>query len=250
MNNQIIALFCDFKYITTKLLNKFNKNQLIIFGYSLNKDDFDYICSDYQLEIFKNQNYKFIDLKNENIDQLVKKYQISKIHITKSFKNYDHFLNFFPNTITEDDLLDINNIKKALINADINSFYKIAGFNYTFSGIVTHCNHLGRTINFPTANILTNDSLVIKNGVYLVKVIIDDKNIQFGMGDHWINRNNLKVFETYIFNFSNDIYNSKITFELLDYIRDNQKINSLDQLKTLLNNDKKECLKRMEKYNE
>ncbi|WP_434336339.1 riboflavin kinase [Mycoplasma capricolum] len=249
MNGQFIALFCDFKYLTTKLLNKFNKDQLIIFGYSLNKNDFDYICSDYQLKIFKNQKYHFIDLNNQDINQLINKYQFTKVYITKSFKKISNIQNIFPNTYIEDDLTDINNAKQALINADINSFYNIAGFNYTFSGIVTHCNHLGRTIGFPTANILTNDSLVIKNGVYLVKVIIGDKNTQFGMGDHWINRNNLKVFETYIFNFSNDIYNSKITFELLDYIRDNQKINSLDQLKTLLNNDKKECLKRMEKYN-
>ncbi|UKS53777.1 riboflavin kinase [Mycoplasma feriruminatoris] len=249
MNNQIIALFCDFKYITTKLLNKFNKDQLIIFGYSLDENDFDYICSKDQLEIFKSQNYKFIDLKNINIDQLVNKYQFSKVHITKSFTKIDHLLNFFSNTIIEDDLLDINQAKQALINADVKKFNKIAGFNYTFSGIVTHCNHLGRTIGFPTANILTNTSLVIKNGVYLVKVTIDDQIIKYGMGDHWINRNNLKVFETYIFNFSSDIYNSKITFELLDYIRDNQKIESLDQLKALLNNDKNECLKRLEKYN-
>lgn len=128
----------------------------------------------------------------------------------------------------------------------LKSLKKLTGFNYTFSGIVTLCNQLGRTINFPTANILTNPTLKIKSGVYLVKCIIDDHIVKYGMGDNWINRNNLMVFEANIFDFDKDIYSKKITFEILKYIRENKKINNLDELVELLENDKSTCLKLLE----
>ncbi|SYV96124.1 riboflavin kinase-FAD synthetase [Mycoplasma putrefaciens] len=50
------------------------------------------------------------------------------------------------------------------------------------------------------------------------------------------------VFEANIFDFNKDIYSKHISFELLEYIRENQKINSLDQLVELIENDKKTCL--------
>ncbi|MDQ0568097.1 riboflavin kinase [Mycoplasma yeatsii] len=242
-----VCLFTDSKYLTKHFLDKFNKNELIIFTYNQANDDFDYICSNHQLNLFKNNGYQIVEIDDKkDFKSLVDQFNVSKIYTLKSFLKIDKLIEVFPNTIIEDDLDLIAKSKEFLINANSKEFKKLTGFNYTFSGIVTLCNQLGRTINFPTANILTNPTLKIKSGVYLVKCIIDDHIVKYGMGDNWINRNNLMVFEANIFDFDKDIYSKKITFEILKYIRENKKINSLDELVELLENDRSTCLKLLE----
>ncbi|AJM71732.1 riboflavin kinase [Mycoplasma yeatsii] len=242
-----VCLFADSKYLTKHFLDKFNKNELIIFTYNQNNDNFDYICSNHQLNLFKNDGYQIVEIDDKkDFKSLVDQFNVTEIYSLKSFSKLDKLVEVFPNTIIEDDLDLIAKSKEFLINANSVEFKKLTGFNYTFSGIVTLCNQLGRTINFPTANILTNPTLKIKSGVYLVKCIIDDHIVKYGMGDNWINRNNLMVFEANIFDFDKDIYSKKITFEILKYIRENKKINSLDELVELLENDRSTCLKLLE----
>ncbi|AEM68819.1 riboflavin kinase [Mycoplasma putrefaciens] len=242
MNNQKTAIFTDFKYLTKRFLCSFTKANLVVFGYCYADDDFDYLCSNYQISEFKKQGFKIIELLNDDFLELINQYNISNVYSLKSFSQLDKLVKLCTNTIIKDDTDLIKQAKQLLVDADIKEFKKITGFNYSFSGIVTLCNQLGRTINFPTANILTNSTFVVKNGVYLVKVVIDHQQVRYGMGDSWVNRNNLMVFEANIFDFNKDIYSKHISFELLEYIRENQKINSLDQLVELIENDKKTCL--------
>jgi|GEM_PF-6787321 riboflavin kinase/FMN adenylyltransferase len=47
------------------------------------------------------------------------------------------------------------------------------------------------------------------------------------------------MLEVHIFDFDRDIYDTEITIEILLTIRDNQKFNSLDELKKQIEKDKK-----------
>ena len=68
-------------------------------------------------------------------------------------------------------------IREELLNNNFNNAEKLLGRPYTFSGKIVHGQHLGRTINIPTANIwLPNQRLPIK-GVYAVKCKLNDLSL-------------------------------------------------------------------------
>ncbi len=98
--------------------------------------------------------------------------------------------------------------------------------------IVIKWKQLWRTVWYNTANIsyINND---IADWVYKINIVIDNKLYKWA----WSFRSNLNIFESHIFDFNNDIYWKEIEIILLEKIRDNKKINSLDELKKLIEND-------------
>jgi riboflavin kinase/FMN adenylyltransferase len=119
----------------------------------------------------------------------------------------------------------------------------LLGRTYELSGKVIQGEQLGRKLGFPTANIDV-DSLkcIPKNGVYAVRVIIGGKNY-FGMMNIGVRptiNNNNKQIEVHIFDFSETIYSKNITVQFIDFIRDEQKFASLEDLITQIKKDEEE----------
>ena len=134
-------------------------------------------------------------------------------------------------------------IRNMLLNGDVKKANMFLGKDYSISGKVVHGEKIGRTIGFPTANILfEKNKLIPKCGVYVVKVIIDHLKY-FGMLNIDCNTHKLEV---HIFNFSKDIYDKKITIKLIERLRDNKKFDSLNELKSQLIKDKDNCNKFLE----
>ena len=134
-------------------------------------------------------------------------------------------------------------IRNMLLNGDVKKANMFLGEDYSISGKVVHGEKIGRTIGFPTANILfKKNKLIPKCGVYVVKVIIDHLKY-FGMLNIDCNTHKLEV---HIFNFSKDIYDKKITIKLIERLRDNNKFDSLNELKSQLIKDKDNCNKFLE----
>ena len=108
---------------------------------------------------------------------------------------------------------------------------------YAISGIVEHGRQLGRTIGFPTANLkYENNKIIPKNGVYYTNVKWKN-NIYKGItnigSNPTVNGQKLTV-ETFILDFNEDIYNEQITIYFIERIRDEEKFNSIDELKNQL----------------
>ena len=116
------------------------------------------------------------------------------------------------------------------------------GREYSISGLVVHGNALGRKIGYPTANLEIQKNIFIpKMGVYGSTVKIGNKGKIYKaltfIGISNINKE-LRV-ESHILDFSKMIYGKNITVILLKYIRDNIKVNSIDEVKKLLEKDEK-----------
>ncbi|ATZ21571.1 riboflavin kinase [Mesoplasma tabanidae] len=134
---------------------------------------------------------------------------------------------------------DIKKSEVFLKQGKIKEYKKLNGFNFGFKGFVEHGNHIGRTINYPTANIIINDELILKEAVYLTttKLPNDDKTYP-SISAYWTNKNGINVFESHLLDFDQDIYGWGIDIEIIDFIRESIKVNSLEELKELLNKDK------------
>ncbi|MFM9826394.1 bifunctional riboflavin kinase/FAD synthetase [Flavobacterium sp.] len=133
-------------------------------------------------------------------------------------------------------------IRKALQEGNMNLANEYLGYNYFLSGTVFEGKQLGRTISFPTANlkIEENYKLIPRNGVYVVKSILN-KKIVFGMMNIGFNPTvkgeNLSI-EIHYFDFDANLYGQKIAVDLLQFIRAEQKFESVTLLKQQLEKDK------------
>jgi riboflavin kinase / FMN adenylyltransferase len=133
-------------------------------------------------------------------------------------------------------------IRNALSQGNIELANSFLGYNYPLTGIVSKGKQLGRTIGFPTANIIIEEDykLIPQNGVYVVKSDIDG-TIVYGMmniGTRPTVDGTSQTIEVHFFDFNKDIYNKKITISLLKRMRSEQKFESVDGLKNQLSLDK------------
>jgi riboflavin kinase/FMN adenylyltransferase len=90
--------------------------------------------------------------------------------------------------------------------------------------------------------------LLPKNGVYFVKVILEQGEFYGMMNIGYrptVSTGNDIFIEVNIFDFNKDIYGNKIKVVLKKFIRDEKKFNSLDELVEQLNKDKTECKKHL-----
>lgn len=155
-------------------------------------------------------------------------------------------LNFEVEEIAAEEIDDVSvsstKIRNALIDGDMKTANEYLGYTYMLTGDVKKGKGLGRQLNFPTANlfIVEKYKLIPKNGVYVVKSILNDK-LYYGMMNIGFNPTvdgSSKSIEIHFFDFNSDLYGENIQVDILERIRDEHKFDSLEELKTQLLKDK------------
>jgi riboflavin kinase/FMN adenylyltransferase len=164
----------------------------------------------------------------------------------EDLKEYGDFYGFKVTEIMPQEVDDVavssTKIRNALFKGDVKTANKFLGYNFSLTGKVEKGRGIGSTIDFPTANIIIEESykLIPHSGVYLVKAIIKGVNV-FGMmniGNNPTVSDDIKTnIEVHFFDFSNDIYGEVIKVELLDYLRNEIKFPSVLALKEQLKKD-------------
>ena len=155
--------------------------------------------------------------------------------------------NFDVYTIPAQDISSITvsstKVRKAIAAGDFNRVADFLGRNFELTGTVSKGKGLGRTIDFPTANINVEETykLIPPIGVYLVSVEYEKKlfNGMMNIGTRPTLNGENQTLEVHLFDFNEDLYKKKLKLIFLGKIRDEQKFESLDALKKQLENDKK-----------
>ncbi len=150
-----------------------------------------------------------------------------------------------------DEKISSTKLRDLIKEGKLMQFKSLTGYNYPFQGKVIEGDKRGRQLGFPTANIdFPKEKITPKIGVYLVKVIIDEKEyfgvMNIGHKPTFNNEKNLS-FEIHIFDFNQDIYNKTLTTEILEYLREEKKFSSILELKNQITNDVKEAKKLLQK---
>ena len=134
-------------------------------------------------------------------------------------------------------------IRQRLEEGDVKGAASMLGYGYSLHGVVVAGNRLGRTIGFPTANMQLYEplKLVPCNGVYSVEV--ETLGMRFlGMCNigcrPTVGAGNARTIETHIFDFDEDIYGLDMKITFVERIREEQRFDSLEELKTQLAKDK------------
>lgn len=124
-------------------------------------------------------------------------------------------------------------------NGKIKELNKILGYNFAIDGRVVNGQKIARQLGFKTANIKPKTPIITpKYGVYKTQTIINnyDKKFlsitNFGLKPTLSEGKELiPIFENHIIDFNQDIYHQKITIEFIDFIREEKKFSSIEELK-------------------
>lgn len=137
-----------------------------------------------------------------------------------------------------------SHIRQLILQGDMASAAKFLGHPHVLSGEVVPGRQLGRTIGIPTANILIPDGVVVPRfGVYACRCVVDDEaytavtNIgsRPTVGGHQVRA------ESWILDFSGNLYGKKLTLEFIKFLRPEQKFDSLEQLQAQIRQDANEA---------
>ena len=196
-------------------------------------DEFiNWLCKTYNVKgIVVGFNFKF-GYKNLGDVELLKKFE----------EEYRYKLYVMEPCKSEGEIISSTTIRKELVDGNVEKAFDMLSRPYMLSGKVIDGKKLGRTIGFPTANLEINQQKVIpKKGVYYTNVKINEKIFKgiTSVGNNpTVNGQELTV-ETYILDFSNDIYGKEINIYFIDRIRDEIKFNNINELIEQLKKDKK-----------
>ena len=156
-------------------------------------------------------------------------------------KKYEYKYICVPPIKEDNEVVSSSLIKKYLREGNVEKANSILESNFTISGTVIHGAKLGRTIGFPTANIIYPKELVkLPFGAY--KVVVNDRNAVMNWGmKPTVNNVVEPVAEVHILDFEGDLYGKYIGIDVLKQIRPEKKFDNLDELKIQIEKDIKSC---------
>lgn len=148
-------------------------------------------------------------------------------------------------------IINSTDIRQMVREGKIEKANKDLGHPFKMQGKVIKGAQRGRLLNFPTANLKPSFKYVTaKSGVYFTRVNID-RDFYYALTDIGTNptfENKKMKIETYIMDFSKDIYGKNISIEFLEYLRPDYKFNSPEELIGQMEKDKKTGRNLIEKY--
>ncbi len=164
---------------------------------------------------------------------------------------YDYEVEEIPRQDIDEIGISSTKIRRALEDGDISTANTYLGRSYSVAGKVVEGDKLGRSIGYPTANIKVKEGykLIPADGIYAVKVCNKYRkyNGMLNIGNRPTVGGQNRTIEVNIFDFNQDIYDSEISIEFIDRIRDEIKFDSLDGLKLQLKEDEKAVRNRLSK---
>ena len=203
------------------------------------------------------------DFSEQNAEDYISNFLVKNFHPKNIVIGYDHKFGknrsgdylllekmkqqfgYMMEEISKEMLADIgissSKIRNAIQSGELKLANELLGHNYTLSGTVVRGLQNGRKLGFPTANIQANDEfkLIPKTGIYAVRVHANQSTYKgmLSIGYNPTFDGKERTVEVNILDFDKDIYGASLTLELIDYVRDEKKFYSVEDLIAEIKND-------------
>lgn len=162
-------------------------------------------------------------------------------HLKTNEAAYGFEVEEIPRQDIDDVAVSSTKIRKALEEGEISVANEYLGRSYSLAGSVQPGKQLGRSIGFPTANIVLLDTykLVPGDGAYAVEVVHKSHLYQgmLNIGIRPTVDGASRVIEVHIFDFEGDLYGQELRVFFVKKIRAEQKFKSIEALKAQLKQD-------------
>ncbi len=124
-------------------------------------------------------------------------------------------------------------VRELIGTGDLRAAARLLGRYHFLSGQVVRGRERGRTIGYPTANLASETECIPPDGVYAARVILGDgaypSIANIGMRPTF--SESARSIEAHIFDFTRDIYGTRIKLEPIERIRPERKFDNADALK-------------------
>lgn len=165
------------------------------------------------------------------------------VSLLKSYgEEYGFFVVAIDKLAIDDIIVSSTYIRELISVGNMKAVSRYMGRDYIIKGKVMRGKQLGRTIGFPTANIIPDSSKLLPPfGAYYTEVEVDGsiyKAITNIGNNPTIDENNHITVEANIIEFSDDIYDKEITIYFKDFIRGEMKFTDIEELKRQLEMDR------------
>jgi riboflavin kinase/FMN adenylyltransferase len=127
-----------------------------------------------------------------------------------------------------------SSVRAALAEGKLEAAARLLGRPYSMSGRVAHGEKLGRTLGFPTANIVLRRRPPL-SGIYVVEAELEETRRRLqgvaSVGRRpTVRENAAPLLEVHLFDWQGDLYGRHLRVTFLDKLRDEEKYGSLDEL--------------------
>lgn len=161
---------------------------------------------------------------------------------------YNYRIKEIPKHVLDEISISSTKIREAVLNGKIETADKLLGYNFFFSGTVVHGDKLGRKLGYPTANlkIENEEKITPGNGIYAVYAEISGNSQYKGMmsiGFRPTVDGKKRVIEVNLFDFDEEIYGQTLKVYVKQYLREEIKFSSLEDLVKQIDQDKIDSLK-------
>ncbi len=144
-------------------------------------------------------------------------------------------------------------IRRALEAGEIALANRLLGHPFALRGRVVPGNRLGRTIGFPTANLQVEEKyqLIPPDGIYAARVELFEQAIYAADAMLYIgSRPTLsgvqeRAIEVHILDFEGDLYGQVLRVEVLDFVRKDRKMSTMEDLRAQIESDRVEIRRRL-----
>ena len=132
-------------------------------------------------------------------------------------------------------------IRRALETGDITTANSYLGYPYSLEGIIVKGKGIGKTLDYPTANLQVTDTskLIPAKGVYLVASEINGTKV-YGLTSIGTNPTvggEATTIETHFMDIREDLYGRSLILEFITHIRDEQNFPSIEALREAIQKD-------------
>ncbi len=133
-------------------------------------------------------------------------------------------------------------VRKAIIEGDVSRAELYLGRLFRVSGEVIHGAHLGRTIGYPTANVVPpSDLVLLADGIYVSLAMLPGETVRRPsmtyVGTRPTVNSGERLVETHLLDFSDDLYGRVIRVDFLHRLRGDEVFSGLDALIEQLRSD-------------
>ncbi len=153
----------------------------------------------------------------------------------------NHGLSFdvAPPVTVDEQLVSSSVIRSLLETGDLAHAVRLLGHPYRLSGKVGHGAQRGRTLGFPTANLVAVSTLIPANGVYAGWVSLDQIRhaAAIHIGPNPTFAEAARKIEVHLLDFQGDLYDRVLHVDVLDRVREVRRFASVDDLQSQLQQD-------------
>ena len=143
------------------------------------------------------------------------------------------------------EVVSSSRIRELLAEGKVEEAAGLLGYRFTVEAEVIGGQQLGRTLGFPTANMRLSPEAGLKEGIYAVRFRRADGVLRDGVASFGrrptVDDNGAPLLETYVFDFSGDLYGATCQVSFFGFLRPELKFDGLDALVAQIKKDEAEA---------